>query len=66
LAEGEIERALELVGLVEEQCLKLGMRRFYEVELLSKLASEVPSDQYSAAVQRGRALDFDETVKHVL
>jgi LuxR family maltose regulon positive regulatory protein len=31
-----------------------------------KLEAVVPSEQLSAAVQRGRALDFDETVKQVL
>jgi ATP/maltotriose-dependent transcriptional regulator MalT len=66
LDEGKSDRAMELIGLVDQRSSTIDP--FYSglTELLSKLEAVVPSEQISAAVQRGRALDFDETVTQVL
>jgi ATP/maltotriose-dependent transcriptional regulator MalT len=66
LAEGDIDAALELVGLIEKQITHLNLKHLYTLERLEKLKAEVPEEQYLAAVRRGEAHDFGETVQQLL
>jgi ATP/maltotriose-dependent transcriptional regulator MalT len=66
LDEGKSDRAMELIGMVDQRTRMMDPFDSGLAELLSKLEAVVPSEQLSTAVQRGRTLDFDETVKQVL
>jgi len=63
---GEPERSVELFTLVDETSMGMKFKYSAVAETLSKLASELDSERYCAAVKRGRALDLQVTVKAIL
>jgi DNA-binding CsgD family transcriptional regulator/tetratricopeptide (TPR) repeat protein len=67
LKEAEHEKALELLALVDENHIKMGLGSSERVTAhLAKLETELPSEQYLSVVRRGRGRDTDAAVKEII
>jgi tetratricopeptide (TPR) repeat protein len=66
-AEGEKERALELLALFSHHPITWHwMKHYRAAPLIAELEAELPPDVASAAWERGRARDLDATVAELL
>jgi predicted ATPase/DNA-binding NarL/FixJ family response regulator len=66
VGEGEKERAYELLAVVDQQRIRLGIRKGHGDYFLLRLVDEEVPPYLAAAVERGRARDFDAVVKEVI
>jgi hypothetical protein len=66
VAEGEKERALELLALVLHHPLSWQMAKDQAAPLIAKLEAELLPDVVAAAQERGRARNLDATVAELL
>jgi tetratricopeptide (TPR) repeat protein len=65
-AEGQPERAAELLSFAHDYPISQHFMRQQAAESLSNVRQQLPSDVYAAAVERGRTLQFDDVVTQLL
>jgi hypothetical protein len=65
-AEGEKERALELLVLIRHHPLSWRWTKDRAAPLVTELEAELPPDVVAAAQERGRARDLEATVAELL
>jgi hypothetical protein len=63
---GELERALELLGLSLHHPAFNPEVRLVADPILTKLRDELPPDMVEAGPERGRSLDYDTVVQELL
>jgi hypothetical protein len=65
-AEGQLERAAELLSFAHDYPISQHFMRQWAAESLTKVRQQLPADVYAAAVERGKSLQFDDVVAQLL